>query len=455
MSIVQRQIEQINWGRDIPAGLITGIMAVPLSVGICLMSEYPIQTGLITVIFACLVSFVVSLFKPGNYVGTPGIAAGLAPALALGVHTFGMKNMPFLVCLTAIVQAIAWRFNLQRFLLKIVPPYLVEGLLAGIGLKIVLKFLPFTYEAQITAKPEALTSTAHTVSSSKLVSTHAVAAQGHSLLPHLHPLTFNDKTLLVVALSAITMVIFIILFQRFQRTQPVAPYAATLLIGMITVMAFDLPVVKIENMPFRLVLPVPHLSASDTLPMVFKMIGYALMLATIDIIEQVMSNKGIEKLDPYGRPCDSNNSLLAIWIANLGSSLFGGMTNLDGLAKSTTNAIAGAVSKASNLFTALVILFVVLVPQSLALIPKFALGIIMIFSGWKMIAGLRHISHAGKYAMSMAVFCGIMVYESGIFEGLLISLLVHYTFMSILKWIDFQQTTTAATQPVAKARDGE
>lgn len=104
------------------------------------MLEYPIQLGLMTVIFACIVGFISYLFRPGNYTGVPGIAAGLAPALALGIHTFGMENMPFLIMLTASLQAVAWRFNIQRHLLRIVPPFLVEGLLAGIGLKIALKF---------------------------------------------------------------------------------------------------------------------------------------------------------------------------------------------------------------------------------------------------------------------------------------------------------------------------
>ena len=44
----------------------------------------------------------------------------------------------------------------------------------------------------------------------------------------------------------------------------------------------------------------------------------------IDVIEQVMSNAAIEKLDPLGRPANTNNSLLAIWVANIGSSFFGG-----------------------------------------------------------------------------------------------------------------------------------
>ena len=50
-------------------------------------------------------------------------------------------------------------------------------------------------------------------------------------------------------------------------------------------------------------------------------------------------------MDPLNRKANSNNSLLAIWIANMGATFFGGMTNLDGLAKSTTNTVAGAVTK--------------------------------------------------------------------------------------------------------------
>lgn len=130
------------------------------------------------------------------------------------------------------------------------------------------------------------------------------------------------------------------------------------------------------------------------------MIGFAMMLGSIDVIEQVMSNAAIEKIDPFQRQCHTNNSLLAIWIANLGSSFFGGMTNLDGLAKSSTNAYAGAVTKLSNLFCAAVIL-------------------VMIF-------GLKSVyDHHGKHTICLAAICGLLVYKLGIFEGLPLCLGLH------------------------------
>ena len=378
-----------NIRRDALAGTITGLIAVPLTIGICLMSEYPIQTGLITVIFACIIGFITFLFRPGNYVGTPGVAAGLAPVLALSIHKFGMENMPFLIFLTATSQAIAWRYNLQKYILKAIPAYLVEGLLAGIGLKIALKFLPYTYEVLNTS--------------------------GEWL---------DNERIKMIFISAASLIFFLYLFKKYKSTFPAIPYIAIIVVSVVLATYVPLPMLHVEEVPLKIALPFPNF---DSLPpaLLLELVGYALMLSLIDVIEQVTSNSAIEKLDPLGRPADTNNSLLAIWIANLGSSLFGGMTNLDGLAKSATNALAGAVTKLSNLFTAAVLLVFVLFPHLLVHLPQYSLAVLMMFTGWKMIAGLVHVASHGKYALILALFCGILVFEIGIFEGLLIVLVIH------------------------------
>lgn len=225
------------------------------------------------------------------------------------------------------------------------------------------------------------------------------------------------------------------LYRRFKTSSPGVPYLVVIALGVISTFFLQTPVVHIEPVSLGL-LPMVHFHSgtlNQHLLMAAEMLGYALMLATSDIIEQVMSNEAIAKMDPLKRPSNTNNSLLAIWIANLGSSFFGGMTNLDGLAKGTTNTVAGAVTKFSNLFTAAVIGIIVLNPQLLLFLPKFALGVIMIFSGWKMIAGLQHIVKEVRYALGLSIFCGAMVFEAGIFEGLIVALAVHYGLQYILK----------------------
>lgn len=375
--------------RDALAGTITGMIAVPLTIGICLMSEYPIQTGLITVIFACIISFITFLFRPGNYVGTPGVAAGLAPVLALSIHKFGMQNMPFLIFLTASSQAIAWKYNLQKYILKAIPSYLIEGLLAGIGLKIALKFLPYTYE---------------------------------TLNPSVEWL--NIERIKIILISIGSLLLFLYLFGKYKAKYPAIPYVTIIALSVVVAFYIKVPMLHVAEVPFKIALPFPDFNNMKPL-MLLEIVGYALMLSLIDVIEQVTSNEAIGKLDPLGRPGNTNNSLLAIWISNLGSSFFGGMTNLDGLAKSATNALAGAVTKLSNLFTGMVLLIFVIFSHWLENLPEYSLAVLMLFTGWKMIAGLIHVAKHGKYALILALFCGILTYQAGIFEGLLIVLILH------------------------------
>ena len=375
--------------RDLQAGVITGAMAIPLSAGIALMSEYPIKVALATVACACFIGWINAWFRPGNYIGAPGVAAGLAPVLALGVANFGMENMAFVIFLTAFLQAVIWKFNLQKYILLAVPEYLVEGLLAGVGLKIVLNFLTMTYEI-----PESMVTEAF----------------------------WNSTRIQMALLSLAGLAAFLYLFAKFQTKQPAIPYFFLMIAGVLLAHFVTMPMLHVEDVPIVLALPLPHFDHPLTW---LYVIGFAAMLATIDVIEQVMSNAAIQKIDPLQRKCNTNNSLLAIWIANMASSLFGGMTNLDGLAKSTTNKLAGAYTKFSVLVIGLVVLFFVFNTQYLEYIPKFSLAVIMMFTGWKMMLGLLHVAHRGQYPLLLAVICALLVYRLGIFEGLLLALLLH------------------------------
>lgn len=376
--------------RDTAAGVITGAMAIPLTIGIAIMSDYPIKVGLATVAFASLIGWLFAWFRPGNYIGSPGIAAGLAPVLALGVASFGWENMAFCIFMTAVMQAIIWKFNWQKYLLVAVPVYLVEGLLAGVGLKIFLKFFEFTYEIPAELVTENF---------------------------------WNDARILMVTISATGVALFLFLFSIFKDKQPAIPYFALIIGGVVLAQFVNVPMISVEDVDLHFKLPMP---ATDvTVMMLVYMILFCAMLAIVDVIEQVMSNAAIEKIDPLKRKTDSNNSLLAIWIANLGSSFFHGMTNLDGLAKSTTNKLAGAMTKFSVLIIGSVVCFFTFNVQYLDYLPKFALAAIMLFTGYKMIAGLVHVTHYGSYALILAIITAGLVFKVGIFEGLLAAMVIH------------------------------
>ncbi|MDO8895362.1 MAG: SulP family inorganic anion transporter [Nitrosomonas sp.] len=376
--------------RDTAAGLITGAMAIPLTIGIAIMSDYPIKIALATVAFASLIGWINAWFKPGNFIGSPGVAAGLAPVLALGVASFGWENMAFCIFLTALMQAVIWKFNWQRYLLIAVPVYLVEGLLAGVGLKILLKFSEFTYEIPEESITEEF---------------------------------WNSARIQMIAISAAGLGVFLLLFSKFKDTQPAIPYFVLIIGGVLLAQFVTVPMIFVEDVDLYLKLPLP---VADVAPMMLVyMVLFCAMLAIVDVIEQVMSNAAIEKIDPLKRKTNSNNSLLAIWIANMGSSFFHGMTNLDGLAKSTTNKLAGAMTKFSVLIIGSVVCFFTFNPQYLDYLPKFSLAAIMLFTGYKMIAGLVHVTHYGPYALMLACLTAGLVFQVGIFEGLLVAMAIH------------------------------
>lgn len=84
----------------------------------------------------------------------------------------------------------------------------------------------------------------------------------------------------------------------------------------------SVPMISVEDVDLHIKLPLPQ----ENVPvlMLFYMVLYCAMLAIVDVIEQVMSNAAIEKIDPLKRKTNSNNSLLAIWIANMSSTSFMG-----------------------------------------------------------------------------------------------------------------------------------
>ena len=100
--------------------------------------------------------------------------------------------MAFVIFLTAAMQAVVWKFNWQRYILQAVPAYLVEGLLAGVGLKIALKFITFTYE--LPPDQESV------------------------------DVFWNGARIQIALISLAGFAIFVYLFSKFKDTKPAVPY---------------------------------------------------------------------------------------------------------------------------------------------------------------------------------------------------------------------------------------
>ena len=134
-------IEELkHWKTDVPSGLVVFLVAIPLCLGIALASGASAISGVIAGIVGGLV---ITLFSNSS-LGVSGPAAGLVAIVAPAIEHLGFQNFLLAVVIAGVIQ----------FLLGIVkagtigyyfPTAVIKGMLAAIGLIIILKQIPHAF----------------------------------------------------------------------------------------------------------------------------------------------------------------------------------------------------------------------------------------------------------------------------------------------------------------------
>src|SRR4029453_16410989 len=210
---------------DILSGIVVSLVSLPLSSGIAIASGVPPIYGLISAVIAGIVF----PFIGGAYLTIAGPAAGLAPALLAIMIAFGGAGdadhvgvgYPFLLCVIFVVgflqMFLAW-LKLARFA-AIIPVSVVEGMLASIGLMIIVKTLPMFFG--FTGKVHA-----------------------HAFFEYLHesPTYANGMTVPVFAVSFATLVLMLLLgsLRSIKVLKIVPPQLIAVVFGVMLGSAFHL-----------------------------------------------------------------------------------------------------------------------------------------------------------------------------------------------------------------------
>jgi len=118
---------------DVPASVVVFLVAVPLSLGIALASGAPIMAGLV----AAVVGGVVAGLLGGSPLQVTGPAAGLTVVVAELVARFGWQTTCVITVGAGLLQIGFGFLRIGRFAAAI-PPAVVHGMLAGIGISIAL-----------------------------------------------------------------------------------------------------------------------------------------------------------------------------------------------------------------------------------------------------------------------------------------------------------------------------
>ena len=385
---------------DASAGLVVFLVALPLCLGIALASGAPLFSGII----AGVVGGVVVSVASGSNVSVSGPAAGLAVIVATAIQSLGSYRVFLLsLVLAGAMQALMGVLRLG-LIGDYVPNSVIKGMLAGIGLVIILKQIPHALgrdkdfegdlaflgggentltdiiEAILSASPGAILVTA--ISLAILLGWGWVAA-------HTSPFVSQIPASLVAVLAGI---------------------------GVNTWLGFMAPSLQIQDPEHLVTLPVVDSAARFFAQFMTpdfgalanpKMWTVALTLAIVASIETLLSLEAADRLDPYHRISPPNRELLAQGLGNVVSGLIGGLPITSVVVRTSANVYAGARTWMSSfVHGVLLCAAVLLIPSFLNHTPLACLAAILIVIGYKL---TKYSLYATMYALGWPQFLPFIV----------------------------------------------
>ena len=345
--------------KDIIAGIIVAIIALPLSIALALASGVEPACGVYTAIFA---GFIVALMG-GSSVQIAGPTAAFATVVAGIVATKGMSGLIIATLMAGIMLILMGVLKLGS-LIKYVPKTITVGFTAGIAITILLgqikDFLGITYLDG--AKPiEAL---------------EKVEANIHNIS------TFNWQSLVV---GAICLGILII-YPKFEKRVPpslIAVVVGALLVNLIP--SLNDGVYTIGEL-YTIPQGFPKFtlgSVSIDLDTVISLIPNAFTIAILAGIESLLSCVVADGM--VGSKHNPNSELVAQGLGNMASVVFGGIPATGAIARTAANIKNGGRTPLAGMVHSTVLLLVVLflIPYA-SLIPMPTIAAILFIVAYNM-----------------------------------------------------------------------
>ena len=124
--------------QNLPSGLVVFLVALPLCLGIALASGAPPLSGIISGIIGGIVIGILS----NSNVSVSGPAAGLAAIVLAGISDLGSFELFLVAGIIAGIIQLVLGFIRAGSISNYFPNNVIEGMLAGIGIIIILKQIP-------------------------------------------------------------------------------------------------------------------------------------------------------------------------------------------------------------------------------------------------------------------------------------------------------------------------
>lgn len=359
--------------KDLPAGVVVFLVALPLCLGVALASGAPLFSGVISGIIGGLVVGLLSR----SHTSVSGPAAGLAAVVLASISQLGSFELFLTATIMAGIMQFAFGYFKAGFIADFIPSNVIKGLLAAIGILLILKQIPHAlgydkdYEGDFDFfQPDGENTFSELWQALNFFTPGAVLISMLSVAIIFYWDRSPLKKILFFPPSLFVVILGVFLNEVVFRSFPALLIGATHLV--------NLPNLDINKMPF---IHIPSLSDFQH----YKVFTVAFTIAVVASLETLLNLEAVQKIDPHKRIASSNSELIAQGIGNTLAGLFGGIPITSVIVRSSVNINAGNATKLSAILHGVFMLIAVLcLSPILNLIPLSSLAAILIMTGYKL-----------------------------------------------------------------------
>ena len=351
--------------KDIRSGIIVSLVALPLCLGIALACGTPVLSGVI----AGIIGGVVVGFISNSPLSVSGPAAGLTIIIISGIQEIGSFQLllPAIV-LAGIIQVLLGYYKAGE-LTEYIPLSVIEGMMASIGLLLILKQIPFVVGHN---------------SYDDLMGMFQEPAKHYG---HIGAIIIGLFSVLIYTLAKRYSIINRSFFKFF-------PFPLFIIV-IASFLAYDFQNTILELPSGDYVRISEFLKSyhpegffsefSFSNIFHFNILKFAVIIAIVASVESLLSIEACDKVDTLRRVTDKNRELKAQGFGNICSGLLGGLPVTAVVVRTSANIQAGATSKRSTIIHGFILLmFVTVAPGLIEKIPLSALAAILIFTGYNL-----------------------------------------------------------------------
>ena len=338
---------------DVTAGVIVGVVALPLSIAFAIASGVAPEKGIITAIIA---GFIIS-FLGGSRVQIGGPTGAFIIIVYGIVQHYGTTGLAVATIMAGIILIIMG-FARLGVLIKFIPYPIVVGFTSGIALLIFSTQIKDFFGLQIKTIPSGF---------------HEKWMVYFSSMGTINYYVFG------IALLAI---LIMILWPKVTHRIPGSLIA--IIVTTLLVQLFHLPVETIGSKFGEISSSIPHLTLYDiNLKVIRNLIAPATVIALLAAIESLLS--AVVSDGMIGGRHRSNMELIAQGVANVITPLFGGIPATGAIARTATNIKNGGRTPVAGMVHSLTLLLVMISLGSMAsLIPMATLAAILVIVSYNM-----------------------------------------------------------------------